>query len=114
MALAAVALGMLSGFGTAQLVERPERVDTRTPRSTPTSTVYSATPDERTVGFALSTGDTVGELLQALDAVTDAQIARVAGTDGPQQGMAIHYLHRQHDRMRTVIITYFYGWLPAA
>jgi hypothetical protein len=55
-------------------------------------------------------GVTVTDVIAGLDAATEAQIARVASTDGPLQVAAIQLLRRQHDDLRALILTYHDGW----
>jgi hypothetical protein len=109
--LAILAVGMLGGAGVSQGFAHSRRSTAST--STTVAPAVPAEPrrDEPT-DFARPTGETVNHLLVSLDAITDDQIARVASTDGPQQVAAIQFLRQQHDDVRTLILTHFYGWLP--
>jgi hypothetical protein len=109
--LAILAVGVLGGAGVSQVFAHSHRSTASTSTTVAPAVPVEPRHDEPT-DFAPPTGDTVNHLLASLDAITDAQIARVASTDGPQQFAAIQSLRQQHDDVRTVILTYFYGWLP--
>jgi hypothetical protein len=103
-----LAVGALGGAGLSQGLAHSHQ------STAPTSA--TATPvvrvDQVPTLAASPTGDTVTDLVAGLDAVTQAQIAHAATTEGPKQVDAMRYLRQQHNDFRTLILAYFYGWLP--
>jgi hypothetical protein len=107
--LAILAVGVLGGIGMSQGFAHSHQSTS----STRSATAGSVHPGyEKPTGFAQPTGDTVNDLLTGLDAITEAQIAAVTTTDGPDPVAAIQSLRQQHDDVRTLVLTHYYGWLP--
>jgi len=108
--IAILAVGVLGGAGLSQGLAQPDR-STRSPSTTGTAAVARPFYKERT-DIPPANGDTVTKLLDGLDAVTETEITRVAATDGPQQVAAIQFLRQQHEDVRALIITHYFGWHP--
>jgi hypothetical protein len=106
--IAILAVGVLCGAAVSQVFARSHQ--STAPASTTAAPAAPVEPghDEPT-DVPRSTGDTVNDLLAGLDAITQAQIARVTATEGAQQDTAINFLRQQHDDVRTLILTRYYG-----
>jgi hypothetical protein len=110
-----LALGAFGGAGLSQGLahsRQPTAPTSATARPvippTPVDDVQAALTE-----LALPTGGTVSDLLVAgLDAVTQAQLAHAASTDGPQQAAAIRFLRQRHDDIRSIIVSTIHGTLP--
>jgi hypothetical protein len=106
-----LAVGAIGGATMALGVAHP------TPSTAPTSTTArpvstAAQLRDEPAAARRPSGDTVTDVIAGLDAITEAQIARVTSTDGPLQVAAIQFLRRQHDDLRALILTYHDGWPP--
>jgi hypothetical protein len=106
-----LAIGAIGGAGLSQGLAHSN------PSTVPTSTTAASVvpadelQEEMTEAFR-PRGDTVGDLLAGLDAITKGQIARAGSTDGPMQVAVMRSLRRQHDDVRNLVLVYYYGWLP--
>jgi hypothetical protein len=107
--LAILAVGVLGGIGMSQAFAHSRQSTSSSARWTAGS-VHPR--DEKPTDFAPPTGDTVNDLLTGLDAITEALIARVAITAESEQVAAVQFLRQQHDDLRTLVLTHYYGWLP--
>jgi hypothetical protein len=106
-----LAVGAIGGFTLAQGLAHPNQ--STVPTSTTTAPVVPAEqPQEELRAAARPSGDTVTDLIAGLDAITQVQIAHAATTDSPQQAAVTPHLRQQHDDVRNLILTYYYGWLP--
>ena len=106
-----LAVGAIGGVGLAQGLAHSSQ--STAPTSTTTPPVVPAEQlQEELKEAARPNGDTVTDLIAGLDTITQAQIAHAGSTDGPQQAAVMRLLRRQHDDVRNLILTYYYGWLP--
>jgi hypothetical protein len=105
-----LAVGALAGAGVSQGLAHSSRPTATSTTAAPVIAVESR--HDQPADFALSSGGLVNALVASLDAITQTQIAQAATTDGPQQIAAIQFLRQQHDDVRALILSYYYGWLP--
>jgi hypothetical protein len=106
-----LAVGAIGGAGLSQGFAHPNQ--SPAPTSTTAAPLVPAVQlQDGPTEAARPRGDTVTDLVAGLDAITQVQIAHAASTDGPQQAAVTRFLRRQHDDVRNLILTYYYGWLP--
>jgi hypothetical protein len=106
-----LAVGAIGGASLSQGLAHPNQ--STAPTSTTTAPVVPAEQlQEELTEAARPSGDTVTDLIAGLDAITQVQIAHAASTDGTRRADVMRLLRQQHDDVRNLILTYYYGWLP--
>ena len=105
-----LAVGAIGGASLSQRFAHSNQ--STVPTSTTTAHVAPAEQLQESIEATRPSGDTVTDLIAGLDAITQVQIAHAASTNDPQQAAVTRHLRQQHDDVRNLILTYYYGWLP--
>ena len=106
-----LAVGAIGGANLVHVFAHPKQ--STAPTATTTDPVVPADQVHKELTEAARpSGDTVTDLVAGLDAITQVQMVDAADMDGPQQAAVVRFLRQQHDDVRNLILTYYYGWLP--